>query len=124
MARSPSPAVIGHKVPGHRGLGHVSASGSGALNQFGRDFLAAGRKWSVELCKKDSDRDGRTNGEELGDPKCTWKKAKLSDADGKTGQVDPEVTEGITHPGVPDGIYGKVRATASSLLESLGIGEL
>ena len=26
--------------------------------------------WSAELCNADSDEDGRTNGEELGDPDC------------------------------------------------------
>lgn len=28
--------------------------------------------WTVDLCQKDSDGDGKTNGEELGDPNCTW----------------------------------------------------
>ena len=28
--------------------------------------------WSAELCNADSDEDGRTNGEELGDPDCQW----------------------------------------------------
>merc|ERR1712179_572628 len=41
-------------------------------NPFGRDFAAAGHSWTVALCQKDSDGDGQTNGEELGDPMCTW----------------------------------------------------
>ena len=28
--------------------------------------------WSESLCRKDSDGDGRTNGEELCDPECKW----------------------------------------------------
>ena len=38
---------------------------------------------------KDSDGDGRTNGEELGDPDCTW-------APGTA----PKLTSGLSHPGV------------------------
>eukprot|EP00105_Crassostrea_gigas_P021620 XP_011440809.1 PREDICTED: temptin [Crassostrea gigas] len=41
-------------------------------NPFGKDFAAAGRQWTVDLCQKDSDGDGKSNGEELGDPNCTW----------------------------------------------------
>jgi len=36
-----------------------------------QDFAAAGYSWSEQLCKKDSDGDGYSNGEELGDPNCT-----------------------------------------------------
>lgn len=28
--------------------------------------------WTEKLCRADSDGDGRTNGQELGDPECTW----------------------------------------------------
>jgi hypothetical protein len=31
----------------------------------------------VELCNADSDGDGKTNGEELGDPCCVWKPTAL-----------------------------------------------
>ena len=44
--------------------------------------------WTEELCREDSDQDGRTNGEELGDPDCTWEIGN-----------QPTLTEGITHPG-------------------------
>ncbi len=36
-----------------------SMCGGGSLNQFGEDFKRAGLKWTPELCRKDSDRDGR-----------------------------------------------------------------
>ena len=41
------------------------------------------------MCKTDSDGDGRTNGEELGDPQCIW-----------TEGSDPTRSYGITHPGI------------------------
>ena len=40
------------------------------LNAFGVDFMLAGYEWTAELCLKDSDGDGLTNGEGLGDPCC------------------------------------------------------
>lgn len=39
---------------------------------FTQDFEIAKFKWSTDLCQKDSDQDGRTNGQELGDPDCKW----------------------------------------------------
>lgn len=33
----------------------------------------------MELCRKDSDGDGRTNGEELGDPNCVWRENAIPD---------------------------------------------
>ncbi|VDP67653.1 unnamed protein product [Echinostoma caproni] len=44
--------------------------------------------WS-ELCKLDSDGDGLTNGEELGDPECTW-----------TNGMQPNRTTNLSHPGM------------------------
>ncbi|KAK9824478.1 hypothetical protein WJX72_010665 [[Myrmecia] bisecta] len=54
------------------GLGHTKCKGGGPLNAFGKDFAEAGQLWTKELCEKDSDGDGQTNGEELGDPCCVW----------------------------------------------------
>lgn len=42
------------------------------LNPFGLDFLRAGYTWTKDLCEADSDGDGLTNGEELGDPCCLF----------------------------------------------------
>lgn len=72
-----------------RGVGHLSVQGGGALNVFGIDFAAADHRWTSELCRKDSDGDGRTNGQELGDPQCTWAPGAI-----------PQSTTGITHPGI------------------------
>ncbi|GMH44491.1 hypothetical protein BSKO_12443 [Bryopsis sp. KO-2023] len=57
------------------GFGHESCAGgviSPKRNAFGKDFEAAGLEWSRELCEKDSDGDGFSNGYELGDPCCIW----------------------------------------------------
>lgn len=89
----------GDRVPGDRqpaATGHVNPQGHGERNQFGLDFHAAGLKWTRELCLKDSDGDGRSNGEELGDPDCVWKAVK------KGKPSPPTRTSGITHPGVAD----------------------
>ena len=45
-------------------------------------------QWTQELCNLDSDGDGRTNGEELGDPECIWTEGDA-----------PSTTSDITHPG-------------------------
>jgi hypothetical protein len=63
----------GDKVEGIAAVGHEEKSGGGVNNAFGSDFSAAGNSWTKELCEKDSDGDGATNGEELGDPCCEWR---------------------------------------------------
>ena len=53
------------------GLGHATCQGGTfPLNRFGVDFARLDY-WS-ELCPLDSDGDGWTNGQELGDPCCEW----------------------------------------------------
>nr|CCA13877.1 AlNc14C1G20 [Albugo laibachii Nc14] len=51
------------------GLGHVLSSGGGPRNQFGLDFKAAKYNWET-VCIMDSDKDGTSNGCELGDCCC------------------------------------------------------
>ncbi|EGZ08717.1 hypothetical protein PHYSODRAFT_427501, partial [Phytophthora sojae] len=80
----------GDKVPGVEALGHVNPSGGGPNNDFGLDFASAGKSWTKEFCEKDSDGDGQTNGQELGDPCCEW--AESSNAVVKW-------TDGVSHPG-------------------------
>ncbi|OQS02486.1 hypothetical protein THRCLA_05133 [Thraustotheca clavata] len=63
----------GKNVPNVPAIGHVDPSGGGDRNAFGKDFASNGMTWTTALCKLDSDGDGATNGEELGDPCCTWK---------------------------------------------------
>jgi hypothetical protein len=45
----------------------------GQKTLFGVDFENDGYYWSETLCQKDSDGDGLTNGDELGDPCCYFK---------------------------------------------------
>jgi len=59
---------VGHSFP--EKLYHCL--GDFRLNQFGIDFRESGFQWSRSLCLMDSDSDGRTNGEELGDPDCLF----------------------------------------------------
>ena len=55
------------------GVGHNTCQGgSMPLNPFGQDLVKNNFKWTQLLCQTDSDNDGFTNGEELGDPCCTW----------------------------------------------------
>ena len=44
--------------------------------------------WTEDICYDDSDGDGYTNGEELGDPDCLW----------EVGHVPSRIVN-ITHPG-------------------------
>ncbi|KAH9503098.1 hypothetical protein Btru_069954 [Bulinus truncatus] len=53
------------------GVGHHRDQGAGERNQFGQDFEREGRLWTQTLCHLDSDGDGLTNGQELGDPDCS-----------------------------------------------------
>lgn len=81
----------GWQVTKYPALGHANAAGSGPLNPFGKDFKAAGHEWTRDLCRKDSDSDGETNGQELGDPCCIWKEGGY-----------PQRKWALGHPGLPD----------------------
>ncbi|KAG1712793.1 hypothetical protein DVH05_000528 [Phytophthora capsici] len=86
VARLPN----GDNVSGVAALGHVDPAGGGANNQFGLDFASAGEEWTTEFCQMDSDGDGQTNGQELGDPCCEW----VQDSNAVV-----QWTEGVSHPG-------------------------
>ncbi|XP_069138147.1 dopamine beta-hydroxylase-like [Argopecten irradians] len=55
-----------------QGVGHEAMGGGGPRNPFGVDFNNNGKAWNPNLCRMDSDDDGMSNGEELGDPDCVW----------------------------------------------------
>jgi hypothetical protein len=78
----------GGNVAGVDALGHVDVEGGGELNAFGSAFSKAGYSWTKALCEADSDNDGQTNGQELGDPCCEW-------TEGGT----PRWSAGVSHPG-------------------------
>jgi hypothetical protein len=73
------------------GVGHEASAGGGPRNPFGADYVAHNREWSTELCQLDSDGDGYTNGQELGDPDCVWSIG-----------TDPARIDRISHPGFND----------------------
>ncbi|CAL1534136.1 unnamed protein product [Lymnaea stagnalis] len=73
--RIPNGDKVPNPCPGGgtwQGVGHLNSTGGGPLNPFGVDFDAALFQWTQALCRLDSDKDGKTNGEELGDPNCTF----------------------------------------------------
>ncbi|KAF1795066.1 Choloylglycine hydrolase/NAAA C-terminal [Phytophthora cactorum] len=80
----------GRNVDGVKAIGHTNVDGGGIRNAFGRAFYDAGHAWTKELCEADSDRDGQTNGEELGDPCCEWTVESAK---------DPLWTSGVSNPG-------------------------
>ena len=95
---SARPARVGH-VPSGAQLGcftcHLSAQG-GATNAFGYDAsltLIGGTVQWDQLCALDSDLDGFTNGEELGDVDCVW---RINDGPNPDGVLTP------TNPGDPN----------------------
>ena len=53
-------------------VGHYNRQHVIKKNPFGEDFRRNNFQWTVALCQADSDRDGVTNGAELGDPNCSW----------------------------------------------------
>ncbi|XP_071097307.1 DBH-like monooxygenase protein 1 [Haliotis cracherodii] len=101
----PHPCVAGEMW---QGVGHSNPAGGGDRNQFGIDFASQGRTWA-NVCNMDSDGDGMTNGQELGDPQCIW-----------TTGATPARTTGLTHPGYCDvtssqTCSGRVTAPCESL---------
>ncbi|KAE9037371.1 hypothetical protein PR003_g6593 [Phytophthora rubi] len=82
----------GANVPGVQALGH-DRDGGGPNNDFGQDFIAAMFQWTKDFCEKDSDGDGQTNGQELGDPCCEFEHRKHEVV---------RWTQGVSHPGDPE----------------------
>ncbi|KAE8894062.1 hypothetical protein PF005_g30271 [Phytophthora fragariae] len=79
----------GGNVPNTPAIGHTDGTGEeDATNAFGDAFAEADYAWTKDLCEADSDGDGQTNGQELGDPCCEW-------AVGGT----PLWTTGVSNPG-------------------------
>jgi dopamine beta-monooxygenase len=69
------------------------------LNVFGQALKDNDYKWDMEFCSEDSDGDGFTNGEELGDPCCMW----------MANGIPSDYTANFapTHPGVKASTPGK-----------------
>lgn len=90
----PSNLVEIPNTPASCGTCHVSSSGGGPRNPFGQDVernFAFGMVDWVSVAPLDSDGDGFTNGEELGDPDGSWQRGDPSPA--------PRAGERISLPG-------------------------
>jgi len=103
QVRIPNGALVAHDGQSWPAVGHTSPQGAPTLNDFGVAFQSAGHAWTVDLCRQDSDGDGLTNGQELGDPDCIW-------APGQT----PTRTTDITHPGFFTTTTATTTSTSSS----------
>jgi hypothetical protein len=93
---------------GSGAVGHDGGVGGARLNSFGETFKRGAltkcavtdddddddddddhhSKWGTKMCCADSDGDGLTNGEEVGDPCCEWKK----------GRSEPWSNYNVSHP--------------------------
>ncbi|POM78416.1 hypothetical protein PHPALM_4053 [Phytophthora palmivora] len=78
----------GGNVPDNSNIGHLDAAGETGLSDFGKAFSTAGNAWTAALCQQDTDGDGFTNGQELGDPCCTW----------TTSNTGSLVADGVSDP--------------------------
>jgi dopamine beta-monooxygenase len=68
--RVPNPCQHNTTWPG---VGYRDVAGRGReRNPFGVDLDKHNKVWTAALCHLDSDLDGMSNGQELGDPSCTW----------------------------------------------------
>ena len=88
---------------------HQSAQGGNARNPFGQD-LGGSTDWA-SVCPDDSDGDGLSNGEELGDPDCIWTR----------GDTPTSVTD-ISNPGVGLGGCASTGTGNAAALVGLGLG--
>ncbi|KAK3605266.1 hypothetical protein CHS0354_037667 [Potamilus streckersoni] len=92
QVKIPNGEIVPHPCKANyiwHGVGHNNALGGGERNPFGLSFYAAGMRWTKAFCQLDSDGDGKTNGDELGDPNCVWTPGK-----------SPFKLVGLSHPGV------------------------
>jgi len=74
----------------------VVGGGNPGANPDDQNFGYTGRPDWAAVCDDDSDGDGATNGEELGDPDCSWAR----------GQTNPEPEGGVSNPGDPESVPG------------------
>jgi hypothetical protein len=68
-------------------VGHAQCGSGNPRNSFGTDFHSEHNQWTKAVCEKDSDGDGQTNGEELGDPCCEWTTSNKAPKEFRTTQL-------------------------------------
>lgn len=73
-------------------FGHLGCVPGAPRNPFGLAFEREGLQWTRQLCEEDSDGDGQTNGQELGDPCCIW----------SIGNDNVLRMSDLSHPGDPN----------------------
>ena len=98
VARIPNGNQIPHPCDRNqnwRAVGHENPAGGGPTNRFGNDFDQSGYQWTPELCRMDSDGDGMSNGQELGDPFCVWTTGALPSVQDRAQLSHPGVCEPI-----------------------------
>lgn len=69
----------------------INTTGWDIVDDFmkrGINITTTPRRWSEWLCLQDSDHDGKTNGDELGDPCCEWNYGDI-----------PYTSKYLSHPG-------------------------
>ena len=74
-----------------------TADDSGSVDAFDAGFIW----WNAAICGADSDGDGQTNGQELGDPNCEW----TSGAAARTSDISSPGNGQATSPNA-DGVDG------------------
>ncbi len=94
-ARAVRPGLIPNGFVFNCATCHISPGGGGPRTPFGEDvrpLVLSGQTnfWSPELAEIDSDGDGFTNGQELGDPEGAW----------EPGDPSPGDTANVSNPGV------------------------
>ncbi len=95
-------ARSGTGLPVCEPFGHVGCGASSdLLSWFGdRD----NPQWTASVCTTDSDGDGHTNGDELGDPCCVW----------AAGGGPPARTTDVSHPGYATSVTKAASCTSSA----------
>ena len=99
-------------------LGHSNCVyNQGNRNGFGNDFQSGSKMWTLDFCKKDSDGDGLTNGDELGDPCCEWNLGDTPRSKNVSHPGDKNSTTGLTSC-LLDGFPGAVITLNSANFDS------
>lgn len=80
----------GHIIPSPIELGHPNFIQT-SYTSFAKLYVNQGYRWTKTLCQSDSDRDGQTNGIEMGDPCCIWTLGSI-----------PTFTIGLSDPNNPE----------------------
>lgn len=73
-------------------------------NAFGNDFVGNGESWAA-VCAMDSDGDGKTNGDELGDSCCVWNSPN-------TG-LRARFVDDVSHPGTDLSTTGRMSCSGA-----------